>query len=366
MCAAGSGKTWGICNDALTVVSEHSERVLITTYTNKGVDTVGVEIEKQNRGIGCNKIVVRSWFQFLMSELIKPYQSFITNINSIKSFDFTDNYGSINFSKKGSASRYISGSAYVKKDYASELAVHLNEASNGLVIQRLEQLYSHIFIDEFQDMTGYDIDLIGLLFESNINIICVGDNKQATYTTHNTTKNKRQSGKNLWDFCEEYNRKGLAVIEESFESRRFNNSICNFANLVYPNQKNITTCMADVTNHDGVFVIKQENAKKYCDCFHPVVLRYDKKTDVGNLDSLNFGQCKGMTFERVLIYTNGPLSKFLCGTPLKSPEKYYVAVTRPKYSIAIAVEKLPTSKIFSPVEIALGNTSVPALSFISE
>jgi hypothetical protein len=157
MCAAGSGKTWGICNDALSVVGEaQGKRALITTYTNKGVETVNNEIAKQNLGVPSSRIVIKSWFQFLMSELIRPFQSYITSINTLKSFDFSDRYGKINFAPKGTPRRYISGRYYVMKDFASELAVCLNELSRGAVISRLEKVYSHIFIDEFQDMAGYD------------------------------------------------------------------------------------------------------------------------------------------------------------------------------------------------------------------
>jgi len=366
MCAAGSGKTWGICSDALSAVAGQSKRVLITTYTNKGVDTVNAEIEKQNHGIGSNRIAVRSWFQFLISEMIRPYQSYITDINMIKSFDFSNTFGKVNYGKVGTVGRYISGSAYVKKDYASELAIYLNQASNGLVIRRVAEVYSHIYIDEFQDMVGCDIEIIKLLFASRMNVTCVGDNKQATYTTHNTKKNKGQSGKNLWDFCAESQKKGLAVIEESMESRRFNRNICAFANRIYPNTKNITTCMAEITQHDGVFLIERSSASQYRKHFLPVVLKYDKKTDVGEIVSFNFGQCKGMTFERVLIYSNGPFMDFLKGKPLSSPEKYYVAATRPRYSLALVVDKFPKTTEFKSVQIMLGNDCIQALKFIVE
>ena len=366
MCAAGSGKTWGICNNALSIVDKHTKRVLITTYTNNGVDTVNAEIAKQNHGIGSSKIVVRSWFQFLISELIKPYQSYITGINSLKSFDFSDSYGKVNYEKKGTLGRYISNSSYVKKDYASELAVYLNKASNGLIIRRLEEIYSHIYIDEFQDMAGYDIEIIKMLFNSSAVVVCVGDNKQATYTTHNAKKNKGQAGRNLWDFCAYSQSQGLAIINESMESRRFNNNICAFANNVYPNEKNATTCMTEVSGHDGVFLIEQSNVSLYRDYFTPVVLKYDKKTDVGGGVSLNFGQCKGMTFNRVLIYPNNPLTDFLKGKDLGSPEKYYVAVTRPRYSLAIVVDKFPRTTTFELVHIVLGDYRVQALRFIAE
>jgi len=365
MSAAGSGKTWGICNEALSVVSDQSKHVLIMTYTNKGVDTVNIEIEKQNGGMQSYRIVVRSWFQFLMTEMLKPYQSFIIEINKLKSFDFSDRYDQVNYRKKGDPLRYLSSCrSYVKKDNASELAVYLNKISNGIVVRRLEDIYSHIYIDEFQDMAGYDVDIVKLLFNSSVSITCVGDNKQATYATHSTRKNKKTTGKNLWNFCAEVQKKGLAVINESMQSRRFNNDICTFANSIYPNAQNATTCMTETTGHDGVFIIERANVLSYYAYFKPNVLKYDKRIDTCNLHALNFGVCKGMTFERVLIFTNGPLSGFLSGKKLKSPEKYYVAVTRPRFSLTLVVDKFPKVAPFEPTQINLGNSIIPALKYV--
>lgn len=266
MCAAGSGKTWGICNEALANVNNatNTKRVLITTYTTKGVDTVYKEITKQNLGVPSQQIIVRSWYQFLLVELIRPYQSYIVGINQIKAFDFSDRYGQVNFGRKGEIIRYFSGKQrFVKKDCASELVLFINEQSHGSVIDRLEKAYSHIYVDEIQDMAGYDLSIIEMLFESGISIICVGDNKQATYSTHNAQKNKSKSGRNFWEFCADKQSNGVATIKENMTSRRFNSNICAFANRVYPNTKNISTSMNETTEHDGVFVIERTDLERY-------------------------------------------------------------------------------------------------------
>jgi DNA helicase-2/ATP-dependent DNA helicase PcrA len=364
ICAAGSGKTWGICNEALTVASNtaNNKRVLITTYTNKGVEAIYSELVKQNMGVPSKKVMVRSWYQFLLWELIKPYQTMIVGINEIRSLDFSDRFGKPNYGRAGTKRRYFSGFD-VKKDYASELAVYINEQSKGAVIRRLEEIYSHLYIDEMQDMAGYDLEIIKLLFKSSITTICVGDNKQATYSTHNTRTNKRLTGKNLWHFCNQVEQQRMAVIEKCLISRRFNQNICSFANTVFPDFNNISTSMTEVTGHDGAFLISKNDVEVYCDFFSPAVLRFDKRTKTDGY-SLNFGQCKGMTFNRVLIFPNGPLTDFLQGKPLQSPEKYYVAVTRPRYSLAIVVDKMPNNPLFEDVEIDLGEKTIRAKRFI--
>ena len=53
---------------------------------------------------------------------------------------------------------------------------------------------------------------------------------------------------------------------------------------------------------------------------------------------MNFGQAKGLNFERVLILPNGPIKKFLKTGDIKKVEKsrakFYVALTRARYSVA--------------------------------
>lgn len=80
---------------------------------------------------------------------------------------------------------------------------------------------------------------------------------------------------------------------------------------------------------------------------------------------MNFGICKGETFDRVLIYPGGPLNNFILkGAVLDSPEKYYVGVTRPRYSIAFAMKRLPKKlNGFKEVSINIGDNEIKALRY---
>lgn len=367
MSAAGSGKTWGICNAALSIVSEQTQtkKILITTYTNKGVDAICNEIRKQNNGVLHERIIVKSWYQFLLSELIRPYQTYIVGINEIRSFDFTKTYGYVNYDETGSKSRYIDKRGFVLSNYASELVVQLNQKSGGLVVDRIERIYSHVFVDEIQDLAGDDLSIIELLFRSKISTVCVGDNKQATYKTHNTRKKKKLSGAKIWDFFVIYQNEGLVKIERNLTSRRFNEDICQFANALFSNDNNMSTDMNEKTGHDGVFLIEAKDAKDYIEYFSPAVLKYDIKTKTDSKFSYNFGQCKGCTFDRVLIYPNGPLTKYLLNNEqLKTPYKYYVAVTRARYSMIFVIKKLPKQlDNYSFVDIVLKKKKIKAMKY---
>lgn len=177
LAAAGAGKTWKICNEASSMAQiKGAKPVLIVTYTNRGVDSIHKELEKQNQGVIPEKVYIMSWYQFLLRELIRPYQTYIAGINEIRSFDYTLEHVR-NFARAGTKQRYITKAANIRSEEASNLAILINERSKGAVFTRLEKIYSHIFIDEIQDMAGRDFDLLDALFHTSIGITCVGDNK---------------------------------------------------------------------------------------------------------------------------------------------------------------------------------------------
>lgn len=366
MAAAGAGKTWDICHRALEVANQSSKPALIVTYTNRSANSAKTELMKQNRGFPHSRVLVKTWYSFLLSDLIKPYQYTVTDgkINHVQSLDFSDMYGAINYHLAGTYSRYITSAKCVRANQASELAVLINLRSGGKSIQRLEKIYSSICIDEVQDMTGYDLDLLKLLMQSKIGITCSGDNKQATFKTHNTRKNKGKSGKNIWDYFKSLEKEGLVHIEQNLVSRRFNTDICYFANLVFPTGETMTSNMNVVTGHDGVFLISQTDVEEYINIYSPQLLRFDAKTHV-DLPCLNFGACKGETFERVLIYPNKPLKDFIVkGKSLESPAKYYVGVTRPRYSLAIVLDKFPkTIEGFEEAKLFLGQREITVMKY---
>lgn len=365
LAAAGAGKTYRICCEALEKIRENEcARVLMVTYTNRGAEAIRTELEAQNYGVLPSNIVVYTWYQFLLKELIKPYQTYITGINKLVSLDFSLEHIR-NYAPADTAKRYITDSDNVRSEEASNLVLLLDERSEHKVFSRLEKTYSSIYIDEVQDLAGRDIDILKKLFALNMSVVCVGDNKQATFQTHYTRTNKKKSGRNIFDFFQELQRKNVVEIQESLCSRRFNSQICGFANRVYPNAKNITSNMTEETGHDGVFLIAKKDASKYFEFFLPQELRFDKKTvDTCGYNVVNFGECKGKTYPRCLIHANKTFMDFLKGKTLKAPEKYYVAVTRAKYSNAIVVDSLFGATGFEKCKIMLGDQEIEAEKFI--
>ncbi len=76
---------------------------------------------------------------------------------------------------------YFAEPGQIWSDKLPRFVIECDEASNSAVIRRLEQRFDHIYIDEVQDLVGYDLEIIELLLKSKINVTMVGHHRQATF-----------------------------------------------------------------------------------------------------------------------------------------------------------------------------------------
>lgn len=361
LAAAGSGKTFGLARDVLLNAADYkNDMFLMITYTNNGVYSLQKNIQEQNNGVVPCNVYIESWYRFLLKQMIKPYQSILFKINSIRSIDFNNQYGKVNYYPKNNKKRYITSEFDLKVNFVSELAEHIANIASNINIKRLEKVYRCIYIDEIQDLAGYDFEILKRLFKSSIEIVCVGDYKQSTYKTNESLKN-HQYNKNMLQFFDDQRKDGLIAIEYNPISQRFNRKICTLANKVYLDGTPIHTSMNEVTEHDGVYLIERKDAIKYQEYYKAKALIYDKRTKAEEFNPISYGSSKGLTFDRILIFPNSPLKKFLKGGfGLSSPEKYYVAVTRARYSIAFVVDSLSEFKKFENCILKLGFYTINA------
>ena len=339
--AAGSGKTWGLCNHAIKNLED--KKILLITYTNQGKRALEEELKKQNKGVLHSMIRIMTWYTFLLLECIKPYQSYIVKYNSIRTLSFDESYGQVNFYLAGNYRRYITNENNIRSNQASELAYYLNDTSNGKVISRLEEVYSYIYIDEVQDLSGWDLNFVDTLLSSNLGVYLVGDPKQSTYKTNTSTKNKNKSGRKLLEFFVDLIDEKKLILKNSNQTQRFNKDIAKFVNLIDPLEPLVQSEVLCNDEYDGVFIIERKNINHYLKLFNPQCLRYDKRTVVESVNVMNYGVVKGRTFDRVVIYPNGKFKDFILkNKKIESPEKYYIAATRARKSVVFVIDKFPS------------------------
>ena len=190
------------------------------------------------------------------------------------------------------------------------------------------------------------------LHEVGCNMTLVGDPRQTTYRTHYEAKYKKYAGGKIVIFVQD-NIAGMNIDTTTLStSHRNNQIICDLANQMYPDMKPCDSAMNEKTGHDGIFWVHENDIDKYVDIYNPVQLRYDKRTKVNPIPkTMNFGLSKGLTFNRVLIYPTKPMLDWLSGKSKdmkdESLSKFYVAVTRARYSVAFVykTKRLPTNDI---------------------
>lgn len=337
LAAAGSRKTEYIVDSALAVTDG---RVLITTYTNENQRQIVQRIE-QKVGTMPPHITVIGWFSFLIAHCAKPYQQ--ARVGEPLLINGLNFKGSRNrFARKSENRYFLDSNNDLYRDGVSDFVVTLNGDTNGAVVRRLENIYAHILVDEVQDLVGYDLDVLDMLLASTVRLTLVGDPRQHTLSTNIGPRNKKYRGSGIKDWFAE--RSGACGLQTRDVSYRCNQTICDFADAIYPEMPKTRSYEVGETGHDGIFYISPKRVAEYLDEFRDVtVLRDSKRADTLGLPAMNIGVSKGSTFDRVMIFPTKPMVEYLMKrdpSKLRAPERLYVAVTRAKFSVAFVVDDL--------------------------
>lgn len=332
---AGSGKTTRLVKYALKF---KSKKIIITTYTNKNLDEIKKKFYELNGFIPSN-VKITTWYTFLLDECCRPYQ---------KLMGINERINNIFFPQRDPA-RFISETNIKKHYFNNDGAIYNNKIAKFAfkcaikapnVINRLEKITDYIFIDEAQDLAGYDFEIIDRILDSNIKAIMVGDSRQKTFTTSNTSKNKKHTN-NIYGWFKQKQDGGKGILKSMKKCWRCNPQICLFADSIYPEFEKTVSKNDIKTGHDGIFYVKKSNLQKYIEEYSPLVLINDKRAKkyVPDSRTINYGLSKGITVDRTLIVTTEPIRKYLQkGTKPVSRDKFYIAVTRARYSTAFLVD----------------------------
>lgn len=349
--AAGSGKTTHLVQKALE--TDEDKNILITTFTRENEKEIRKKIIEKNKAIPSN-ITVMTWWSFLLKHGVRPYQKLITETHVRGLFLTPKRSGFIGLNRarkpmfipeRQTESFYFTKDKKIYSDKIAIFVVRCDEQSKGAVIERLSRVFDEIYIDEVQDLAGYDLEIVLRVLKA-IPVMLVGDPRQSTYDTHFSQKHKKYKDGNIAQFIKDKCPDDCEIDDSTLQnSYRCHQGICSYSSSLYPQHPGVDSLLKESTEHDGVFFISPNEVADYIQKYQPVQLRYNKKVVVDDSQpAYNFGESKGLTFDRVLIYPTAPIKNHILGKKLiegASLCKFYVALTRAKHSAAIVWDKPP-------------------------
>jgi DNA helicase-2/ATP-dependent DNA helicase PcrA len=344
LAVAGARKTQSIV-DACSQ-GDPTNRRLVVTYTVTGQR----DLESRLRE-ACPTALpyVCGWYAFLLRHWVRPFLPLLYQGRRLGGLNFD---GLPAMTKRGiiiatGPDRYLDEQSRAYKRFLSKLALDVADAAEGAVTTRLQRMYDEIYVDEVQDVTGYDLDVLERLLQTTSTIRLVGDLRQSVFDTNpQDPRHKKYRGLKMRDWFAEQETAGRLKVEHSSTTWRSIQSVATFSDtlfdpaLGFPPSRSAQTKQSD---HGGVFAIAPEHVASYIERYQPACLRHASTTVIpGDVFGTNFGVSKGLTHERVLVFTTGPMRTFLTKKTLladRSACGLYVGVTRAIYSVAFVMEK---------------------------
>lgn len=338
LAVAGSRKTQGIVEHCAGLPRER--RVLVLTYTQKNQCELK---ERLARYAGDHlNVEVLGWFTFLLRHFAKPFFPLKFPGERVLGFNFEG----MPFRMATGKARFVDKSGAVYRSELGRLSFELIAASQGALIRRLEGIYDEILIDEVQDLSAYDWDIVDSLLGSTVDLWMVGDIRQSVLST-----NARSAKNSMYAYAEAINwfrsreKKGLLALEESAVTWRCHPKIAAFSDSIFDRSWAFPSTVSrndHMTGHDGVFLVRSEHVHAYVAQYGPQCLRHSV-TSAKNLalDFMNFKVAKGATFPRVLIVPTSTITNFVRGGVRMgaiAASSFYVAVTRAQQSVAIVLD----------------------------
>lgn len=336
LAVAGGRKTQGVVDRCLA----GDCRALVLAFT------VANQKELENRLAmrrGHGVVDVQGWFSFLLGHWVRPYLPTLFEGRRLRGLNFDGDPG--RYAKDDQ--RFLDEEDRAYRRHLAHLAVLTHEASGFAVLDRLSRMYEEIYIDEVQDLNGWDLEVLELLLRSKIRMHLVGDIRQALIVTNERDpKNKQYKGIRIKDWFDLQESRGLLAIRQEATTWRSNQSIADLADSLFDPgwgfEKTTSTNRA-VTGHDGVVAVHKRDVDAYREAFRPMCLRYSANSarDL-DLPFTTFRMAKGQEHDRVLVAPTQPMVDFLTKGKRLEPSaacSLYVAVTRARFSVAFVSDR---------------------------
>jgi hypothetical protein len=240
LAVAGSRKTQSIVDACSN--GPAGRRRLVLTYTLTGQR----DLERRLHA-ACDPSSlpdVSGWYAFLLHHWVRPFLPLKYPGRRLAGLNFegapatADIGGRAVIVAKG-VDRFLDSGSRAYKRFLSKLAIDVAEAAGGTVITRLQRMYDEIYVDEVQDMTGYDLDVLEQVLNSTSTIHLVGDIRQSVFDTNPQDPRLRQfRGLKMLDWFkiqEKANRLRLGFSSDTWRSVQ---GVATFADTIFDRSYN--------------------------------------------------------------------------------------------------------------------------------
>ena len=329
---AGSGKTSSI----IDIVNDDS-RCLIITYTDNNTRQLKNRIIQKLGGIP-EGVRVYSYFTFLYSFCYRPICGY-----GLKTKGINFNYPLPKYAqrtRKNTREHYIDKNNRLFSSRIAKLLIEFDVVPE--VMQRIEQFFDLVCIDEVQDFAANDFNFICELANTNVEMQLVGDFYQHTFDTSRDGNTQKTLHDCFEKYCEKLAGAGFNIDLKSLShSHRCSPSVCMFV------EKELGI---DVQSHRedevevNLIVDNKEIEQVYSD--DSIVKLFYQKSDSYSGNVENWGNTKGLDhYQDVCVVLNPTTFKAfdygqLAQLPPTTKNKLYVACTRAKGNLYFVSEKL--------------------------
>lgn len=319
---AGSGKTSSIINQ-LT----NDSRCLIVTYTDNNTRHLKSRVI-QKFGKLPDGVRIFSYFSFLYSFCFRPICGY-----EVKTKGVNFNYPLPQYAqrtKKDTKEHYIDKSDRLFSNRIAKLLIEFGVVPE--IIQRLEQFFDLVCIDEVQDFAANDFNFLCALAKVNVEMRLVGDFYQHTFDTSRDGNTQKSLHDCFVKYCKKLEKSGFTIDLESLSnSYRCSPSVCSFVaeNLGIAIQSH---------REDIVRVEFVSECYEIHEIYNngSIVKLFFQKSNTYSGNTANWGNTKGLDhFQDVCVVLNPKTFKAYKEGTLEelSPttkNKFYVACTRAK------------------------------------
>lgn len=288
-----------------------------------------------------SSIKIMTWFAFLLAHGVRPFRHPAIDFR-VSGLFLDEGRPPRSQARKNNLRYYCTADNKVHSGRLAELTIDCDLASDGEVFDRIGNIFDLVCIDEVQDMSGYDYEVIRRLADCCNDLVVVGDPRQRTYCTNFSSKNS--SYETFFDYA----KKQMGIEPDSTtlnDSFRCPQEILSIANKLFP-EFPPTNSAAKRSNQEniGIHIVPASLVREYIRRLSPVQLRWSSTKDTDeSAETLNMGDSKGLSFERVLLYPTAKMEDWFLGNTAaldsqSAKSKLYVALTRARYSVGVVLD----------------------------